>query len=90
MVRCNIHTSLQNNPHKLFEIKRGQFIETEDSGKAVIGRAEVRGKVLEQSNVDFDAATVWYQQAQFQLSISDLISNQYRNLLEQVMGLLGQ
>lgn len=79
-----------NNPNKLFEISRGQFIETEESGKAVIGSAEVRGKVLEQSNVDFDAATMWYQQAQFQLSVADMISKQYRNLLEQVMGLMGQ
>lgn len=79
-----------NNPHELFEISKGQFIETENSGKAVIGAAQVRGKVLEQSNVDFDAATMWYQQAQFQLSVADMISKQYRNLLEQVMGLMGQ
>ncbi len=78
------------NPQKLFEIKKGQFIETEDSGKAVIGKAEVRGKNIEQSNVDFDAATMWYQQAQFQLSVVDLVAKQYRGLLEQVMGLLGQ
>ncbi len=79
-----------HNPGKLFEVKQGQFIETEESGQAVIGKAEVRGKVLEQSNVDFDAATVWYQQAQFQLSVADLIAKQYRTLLEQVMQLMGQ
>ena len=79
-----------HNPGKLFEIKAGQYIETEDSGKAVIGDAQVRGKVIEQSNVDFDSTTVWFQQAQFQLSIADMITKSHRQLLEQVMGLMGQ
>lgn len=79
-----------NAPENLFQIKNGQFIETEESGKAVIGDAQVRGKVVEQSNVDFDMDMVWYQQAQFQLSIADIMTKQHRQLLEQVMGLIGQ
>ena len=79
-----------NSPENLFQIKKGQFIETEESGKAVAGNAQVRGKIIEQSNVDFDMATMWFQQAQFQLSISDIIAKQNRQLLQEVMGLIGQ
>ena len=79
-----------NNPEKLFQIQNGQYIETEDSGKAIVGKAQIRGKALEQSNVDYTAATIWYQQAQFQLSIADMITKSNRQLLQEVMGLIGQ
>lgn len=79
-----------NNPNELFEISDGQFIETEESGKAVIGNAQIKNKAIEASNVDFSMTSGWYQQAQFQLSIADVISKSQRTLLQEVMGLIGQ
>lgn len=77
-----------NNPQGLYQIDKGEFIETEDSGRALISNAKIKGKAIEQSNTDYDLATEWYQQAQFQLSIADKLSKSHRDLLEQVMGLL--
>ena len=79
-----------NNPRGLFEIKSGQYIETEESGNSIISNAQVRGKTLEQSSVDFTLASNLYQKLQFQLSAADMMSKSQRQLLEQVMGLMGQ
>ncbi len=44
-----------HNPLGLFEYKQGQFVETEESGKPVMGRGEIRSGLLELSNADFKA-----------------------------------
>lgn len=77
-----------HNPQELFEFKQGQYLETEYSGKPVIGKGEVRSGLLELSNIDFKANVVYWQQAQTQLEISQNIMKSYKQLLESVMGVL--
>ncbi len=77
-----------HNPEGLYEVKEGEFIETEDSGKAVFGRADVRGGLLEQSNVDLKANISYYQQAKVQIDLSSKIISTNKQLLESALGLL--
>ena len=70
------------------EIKEGEFIQTEDSGKAVFGRADVRGGLLEQSNVDLKMNISNYQQAKVQIDLSSKIISTNKQLLESALGLL--
>ena len=77
-----------HNPEGLFEIKEGEFIQTEDSGKAVFGRAEIRGGLIEQSNVDLKANISCYQQAKVQIDLSSKIISTNKQLLESALGLL--
>ncbi len=77
-----------HNPEGLFEIKEGEFIQTEDSGKAVFGRADVRGGLLEQSNVDLKMNISNYQQAKVQIDLSSKIISTNKQLLESALGLL--
>ena len=77
-----------HNPEGLFEVKPGEFIETDDSGKAVFGRADVRGGLIEQSNVDLKANISYYQQAKVQIDMANKIISTNKQLLEQALGLL--
>lgn len=77
-----------HNPEGLFEIKDGVFIETDESGKAVFGRADVRGGLLEQSNVDLKANISNFQQAKVQIDMANKIISTNKQLLEQALGLL--
>ena len=77
-----------HNPEGLYEVKQGQFIETEESGKPVFGRADVRGGLLEQSNVDLKANISYYQQAKVQIDLSSKIISTNKQLLESALGLL--
>lgn len=77
-----------HNPEGLFEIKEGEFIQTEESGKAVFGRAEIRGGLIEQSNVDLKANISSYQQAKVQIDLSAKIISTNKQLLESALGLL--
>lgn len=77
-----------NNPEGLLEIDHGYFIETEDSGKPVIGNAEIRGGLIEQSNVDFKANISFYQQAKLQLDLVNKLVSTNKNLLQTAMQLL--
>ena len=77
-----------HNPEGLFEVKQGRFIETEDSGKAVIGRGEVRGGLLEMSNTDFTANIAYYQQAKLQNEIAKQLISTNKKLLEDAVNLL--
>ena len=52
-----------NNPQGLLEIDQGHFVETTESGNPVIGTEEVRGGLIEQSNVDFKANISYYQES---------------------------
>jgi len=78
-----------HNPEGLFEIKQGQFMETNESGRPVIGRGEVRGGLLEQSNTDFTANMAYYKQAKLQLDISNKLVSTNKQLLEDAINLLG-
>ncbi len=77
-----------HNPEGLFEVQEGEFIETDDSGKAVFGRADVRGGLIEQSNVDLKANISYFQQAKVQLDMANKIISTNKQLLEQALGLL--
>ncbi len=79
-----------NNPQELFEIQQGRFVETPESGRAIVGRGEVRGGLLEMSNVDFGNNTTFFQQAQVQKSMADQIIKTHKTLLQNTIDLLGQ
>ena len=77
-----------HNPQMLYQVSDGQFIETEESGKPVVGRGEVRGGLIELSNVDFDANTAYYQQAQMQLELANQLIKSHKQLLENAIELM--
>ena len=78
-----------HNPEGLYEVKDGQFIETEDSGSPVIGRGEIRSGLLELSNVDFKGGISQYQQAKVQLELASKIISSNKQLLEEALKLVG-
>ena len=77
-----------HNPQGLYEVKQGQFIETEESGAPVIGRGEVRGGLIEMSNVDFKANLTYYQQAKMQNELSNKLIQTNKQLLQQAIELM--
>ena len=77
-----------HNPQELFEYKQGQYLETEYSGKPVIGRGEIRSGLIELSNIDFKANATYWQEAQTQLDLSGKIMTTYKQLLESAMEML--
>ncbi len=77
-----------HNPQELFEVTEGQFIETVESGKPVVGRGEVRSGLIELSNVDFDANTSYYQQAQMQLELANQLIKSHKQLLQNAIELM--
>ncbi len=77
-----------HNPEGLYEIKQGQFIQTEDSGSPVIGRGEVRGGLLEMSNCDFKANITYYQQAKMQMDVANKIISTNKQLLQSILDLI--
>ncbi len=77
-----------HNPQQLFQVAEGQFVETEASGRPVVGRGEVRGGLIELSNVDFDANTTYYQQAQTQLDMANALIKSHRQLLQNAIELM--
>lgn len=77
-----------HNPEGLYEVKQGQFIETEESGRPVIGRGEVRGGLLEMSNCDFKANISYYQQAKMQMDVANKIIQTNKSLLQEVLQLI--
>lgn len=77
-----------HNPQQLFEVSDGQYIETADSGRPVVGRGEVRGGLIELSNVDFDTNTAYYQQAQMQLELANQLIKSHKQLLQNAIELM--
>ncbi len=77
-----------HNQEWLFEYKPGQFVETEESGKPVMGRGEVRSGLLELSNVDFKGNISYYQQAKMQMELSNKLISSYKDLLQNVISLM--
>lgn len=84
-----ISTMNFNNPQGLFEIKNGQYIETEDSGKPVIGKGEIRSGLLELSNCDFKGNIASFQQAKLQMELSNKLIQSNKQLLEEALKLVG-
>ncbi len=77
-----------HNPQALYEVNPGQFIQTEESGSPVIGRGEIRGGLLEMSNVDFKANLSYYQQAKLQITVSNKLISTNKQLLQQAIELM--
>lgn len=77
-----------HNPQELLEINPGQFVQTEESGAPVIGRGEIRGGLIEMSNVDFKANLAYYQQAKMQMEVSNKLIQTNKQLLQQAIELM--
>ena len=77
-----------HNPEELYEVSQGRFIETEQSGTPVIGRGEIRGGLVEMSNVDFTANSSYYQQAKIQLELANKLMATQKDFLKQAMQML--
>ena len=78
-----------HNAAGLYEVKDGHFIETEESGKPVMGRGEIRSGLLELSNVDFKGGVSQYQQAKVQLELTNKLISSNKQLLEEALKLVG-
>lgn len=78
-----------HNAAALYEIKDGQFIETADSGKPVLGSGEIRSGLLELSNADFKANISYFQMAKLQLDISNKLVSTNKELLQNAIQLVG-
>jgi len=77
-----------NNPQGLREVALGEYIESKDSGKPVVGKADIRGNLLEESNVDYGANIVYYKQAKMQMDIANKLIATNKQLLEETLRIL--
>lgn len=78
-----------HNSEGLYEIKQGQFIETDESGSPVMGRGEIRSGLLELSNVDFKGNISSFQQAKVQMELANKLISTNKQLLEEALKLVG-
>lgn len=74
-----------HNSAGLYEYKDGQFLETDASGKPVLGCGEIRSGLLELSNADFKAHISYYQMAKVQMEIVNKLISSNKELLQQAM-----
>jgi flagellar hook protein FlgE len=79
-----------HNAPALYEFKEGYFIETEESGKPVLGMGEIRSGLLEMSNVAFKDNISYFQMAKLQMEISNKLISTNKDLLEEALRLVGQ
>lgn len=77
-----------NNNYGLYEISEGNFVETEESGKPVLGTGQIRSGLLEQSNTDFKGNMSNYQQAKMQMELVNALIKSNKELLEEAMRLV--
>ena len=78
-----------HNAAALYEFDDGQFLETEESGKPVMGVGEIRSGLLEMSNADFSANISYYQMAKLQMEVSNKLISSNKELLEEALRLVG-
>ena len=78
-----------HNPAGLLEYKEGQFIETEASGKPLLGCGEIRSGLLELSNADFKANISYYQMAKMQMEVTNKLISSNKSLIDEALRLLG-
>ncbi len=74
-----------HNSAGLYEYKDGQFLETEASGKPVLGCGEIRSGLLELSNADFKGNISYYQMAKLQMEVVNKLISSNKDLLQQAM-----
>lgn len=77
-----------HNSAGLYEYKDGQFLETEESGKPVLGCGEIRSGLLELSNADFKGNISYYQMAKLQMEVVNKLISSNKDLLQQAMQLV--
>ena len=85
-----IATANFHNPSGLYEVKDGLFVETDESGKPVVGRGEIRSGLLEQSNIDFKNNTADYQMAKVQMELVNALIKTNKELLQSAMEMATQ
>ena len=78
-----------HNAAGLYEFKDGQYVETEESGKPLLGYGSIRSGLLEMSNADFKGNISYFQMAKLQLEISNKLISSNKELLEEALRLLG-
>lgn len=78
-----------HNAAALYEFKPGLFLETEESGKPVIGVGEIRSGLLEMSNADFKGNISYYQMAKLQMEVSNKLISTQKELLQEALRLVG-
>lgn len=78
-----------HNAAALYEVKEGYFIETEASGKPVLGSGQIRSGLLEMSNADFKGNISYFQMAKLQMEISNKLISTNKELLEEALRLVG-
>ncbi|MBQ9688768.1 flagellar hook basal-body protein [bacterium] len=78
-----------HNNMGLYEIKTGYYVETEESGKPVMGKGEIRSGLLELSNVNFKGVISQYQQASIQIELANKLISSNKQLLEEALKLVG-
>ncbi len=74
-----------HNSAGLYEYKDGLFLETEESGKPVLGCGEIRSGLLELSNSDFKGNISYYQMAKMQMEVVNKLISSNKDLLQQAM-----
>ncbi len=77
-----------HNSSALYEFKPGLFVETEESGKPLLGVGEIRSGLLELSNADFKANISYYQMAKLQMEVANKLISSNKELLEEAMRLV--
>ena len=78
-----------HNASALYEIKEGYFIETQESGKPLLGVGQIRSGLLEMSNADFKGNISYFQMAKLQIEISNKLISTNKELLEEALRLVG-
>ena len=78
-----------HNAAALYEFKEGYYLETEESGKPVLGVGEIRSGLLELSNADFKGNISYFQMAKLQMEISNKLISSNKELLQEAMRLVG-
>ena len=71
------------------EVNDGEFLETEESGKPLLGYGEIRSGLLELSNADFKANISYFQMAKLQMEVSNKLISTNKELLEEALRLVG-
>ena len=77
-----------HNAAGLYEYKDGQFLETEASGKPLLGCGEIRSGLLELSNSDFKGNISYYQMAKLQMEVVNKLISSNKELFQQAMQML--
>ncbi len=77
-----------HNSAGLYEYKDGLFLETEASGKPVLGCGEIRSGLIELSNADFKANISYFQMAKMQMELVTKLVSANKDLLQQAMNMI--